>query len=209
MGILYKIQSKVFKFIGDIKCSGWKRPFWFTVNAGGYRLKGEHYRRLQELLQPGDILIRRFEGYIDKWFIPGYWNHAGMYVGSHQVVHAISEGVIQEDILNFMRTDEMCVLRVNKSLTTGGLNSVSEAIAKAMNIVGAPYDFGFDFEESDRFSCTELIAHCYPELIKPAKRWSSLGKAVIVADDIVNCEKLQIVWDSRKPEVFGFSVTSQ
>ncbi len=70
MGLLYNLQKHVFGFIGDIKWAGWKRPFWFTINATGYKLKGEHYRKLIKRLKPGDILIRRFEGYIDKWFIP-------------------------------------------------------------------------------------------------------------------------------------------
>lgn len=69
MGMLYKLQTHIFRFIGDIKWAGWKRPFWFTINATGYGLKGEHYRKLAKRLQPGDIVIRRFEGYVDKWFI--------------------------------------------------------------------------------------------------------------------------------------------
>lgn len=70
MGLLYSLQKHLFGFIGDIKWSGIMHPFWFTINATGYKLKGEHYRKLSLRLKPGDIVIRRFEGYIDKWFIP-------------------------------------------------------------------------------------------------------------------------------------------
>jgi len=70
MGLLYNLQKHVFSFIGDIKWGGITHPFWFTINATGYKLKGEHYRKLSKKLKPGDVVIRRFEGYIDKWFIP-------------------------------------------------------------------------------------------------------------------------------------------
>ncbi len=196
MGLIYKLQKALFQFIGDIKWSGIKHPFWFTINGTGYLLKGEHYRKISHFIKPGDILIRRFEGYIDKWFIPGYWNHAGIYVGDidgkpEQVVHAVSEGVMQEDVLNFMRTDHMCILRPK----TEENGTSQEAIEKAVKVVGSPYDFGFDFKDSNRFSCTELVAYCYPGIVKGKKRF---GKFTIVADDFRNDEKLEIIWDSTK-----------
>ena len=197
MGIVYSLQSKVFRFIGDIKWSGITRPFWFTFNATGYQLKGEHYRKIIDLIQPGDIVIRRFEGYIDKWFIPGFWNHCGLYVGEidgtpEQVIHAVSEGVIQEDILNFMRTDHMIILRA----PAGKKGRVHRAaIASAKKVVGAPYDFGFDFKDCDRFSCTELISHVYPGLTEGKKRF---GKLTFIADDFVNSLNFKKVWNSRE-----------
>ena len=194
MGICYVLQSKLFRFIGDIKWTGIARPFWFVFNATGYQLKGEHYRKLATIIQPGDIVIRRFEGYIDKWFIPGFWNHAGIYVGGEkeQVVHAISEGVIIEDILNFMRTDHMLVLRPPNG------DFLAIGVEKARSIIGKPYDFGFDFKDCNRFSCTELVAYCYPGIVKPKCRPSSLGKKVIVADDFKTSQKLTVIWDSTQ-----------
>lgn len=190
MGFLYKIQSAIFRWIGDIKFSGWSKPFWFTFNASGYNLKGKDYRALIEIIKPGDIVIRRFEGYVDKWFIPGFWNHAGVYIGEDfQVIHAMSEGVIKEDILNFMRTDHMLVLRPPNG------DFVKKGIERAKSIIGKPYDFGFDFKDCNRFSCTELVAYCYPGIIELKKRF---WKSMIVADDIKNSPKLQTIWDSTK-----------
>lgn len=204
MGLLYKLQKCVFSFIGNIKWGGIAHPFWFTINATGYKLKGEHYRKLSKKLKPGDIVIRRFEGYVDKWLIPGFWNHAGIYIGDdekrpEQVIHAVSEGVIQEDILNFMRTDHMLVLRL---ISKKG-KATQKAIETAKSIVGKPYDFGFDFKDTNRFSCTELVAYCYPGIIQGKKRF---GKETIVADDICNCSKLTKIWDSRHEDVKQMSV---
>lgn len=151
------------------------------------------------LLKPGDILLRRFEGYIDKWFIPGWWNHAGVYIGGdkEQVVHAISDGVMQEDVLNFMRTDHLIVLRYKKYTP----KYAAKVVSRATSVVGKPYDFDFDFDKTNRFSCTELATFCHPRLgINGSRRWNSLWKKVVVADDILNCENLAVVWDSRKAE---------
>ena len=206
MGFLYNLQKHVFGFIGDIKWSGLTHPFWFTINATGYKLKGEHYRKLKKRLQPGDIVIRRFEGYIDKWFIPGFWNHAGLYIGDdgeklEQVVHAVSEGVIQEDILNFMRTDHMLVLRLAPQ--EGNETAAEGAVNKAKSIVGKPYDFGFDFKDTNRFSCTELVDYCYPGVVQGKKRF---GRETIIADDFYSSDALTTIWDSRHEDVQQMSV---
>jgi len=191
--LLFKLEKLIFRFIGDIKWGGILHPFWLTINASTFRLKGKHYRELDHIIRSGDIIIRRFEGYIDKWIIPGWWNHAGIYVGEvdgkqHKVVHAISDGVVVDDLIDFMRTDHMIVLRAPEGLQ-------EEAIKLAKAAIGSEYDFAFDFNETIRFSCTELVSHCYPEHIKGKKRF---GRMTVVADDIVNAKKLKVVWDSRE-----------
>jgi len=183
----------LFRFIGDIRWHGLLHPFWFTINAVSFKLKGEHYRKVEQLIQPGDIIIRRFEGYVDKFFLPGWWNHAGLYVGEvdgkdHKVVHAISDGVVVDDLIDFMRTDHMIVLRAEDWRQ-------GDAIKRAKDAIGSDYDFAFNFNETLRFSCTELVSHCFPGIINGKKRF---GRYTVVADDIVNTEPLTVVWDSRK-----------
>lgn len=197
--LLYRLQRKLFTFLGDIKVFGWAHPMWFGINAHGYKLKGAIYRKLRDLLEPGDIILRRFDGYLSSYMIPGFWNHAGLYVGDidgkpEQVVHAVSEGVLQEDFLNFIRTDHLIILRPpagKKGLVR------NTAIKEALKVVGSPYDFGFDFENANRFSCTELVDYCYPELVKGKKRF---GRRTVVADDFANCQKLKVVWNSVKDD---------
>ncbi len=191
--LFYIIQKSLFRFIGDIKWHGILHPFWFTINAKTFQLKGKHYRDLSNVVQPGDIIIRRFEGYVDKWLIPGWFNHAGIYIGeidgkNHKIIHAISDGVVVDDLIDFMRTDHMIVLRAPEGLQ-------EEAIKRAKAAMGSDYDFAFDFSEKLRFSCTELVSHCYPGRIKGKKRF---GRMTVVADDIVNAQKLKVVWDSRE-----------
>lgn len=198
--LLYRLQRKVFTFLGDIKVFGWKHPLWFGINAHGYKLKGVVYRTLHDLFKPGDIILRRFDGYLSSYMIPGFWNHAGLYIGDdgdkpEQIVHSVSEGVIQEDILNFMRTDHMLVMRL---VDDKGGEAAKKAVEQAKSIVGAPYDFGFDFKDRNRFSCTELVDYCYPNVVKSKKRF---GKETIITDDFYNCDKLKTVWNSTKEKV--------
>lgn len=205
MNLLYRLERKLFTFLGDIKVFGWTHPMWFGINAHGYKLKGTVYRKLRELLMPGDIVLRRFDGYLSSYMIPGFWNHAGIYIGEdenkpEQVIHAVSEGVIQEDILNFMRTDHLLVLRcINERKT----KRVKNAIELAKSIVGKPYDFGFDFKDTNRFSCTELVSYCYPHLEVGKKRF---GKETIVADDFFNCSELKTIWNSQTEDLQAMGV---
>lgn len=189
----YKIWSRFVTFVGDLKFFGIKKPFWFIINAPGYKLKGEDYRQVAKIIKAGDVLLSRSEQYIDKYFIPGYFTHAGFFFGGEGelVIHAVSEGVIIEDIINFMRTDVMIVLRPHEK-------HKERAIKLAKSIVNMEYDFLFDFNDSNKVSCTELIFCCYPKLITPKKRF---GKNIIVADDIVNSKNFKIIWDSRKKNI--------
>lgn len=197
MGILYKSQTALLRVIGDIQYFGIKHPFWFAYAPRGYQLKGEDYRIVRDIIQPGDVLLQRYEAWIDKWFIPGFWNHAGIYLGGdkEQVIHAVSEGVLVEDIINFMRTDHLTILRPDS-------DSAEVALFKAKSIVGYEYDFSFDFTDSQRFSCTEVVDFCYPGFVK---RVSVLGRSTIIPDDIAYNSKFEKIWDSR--EVFKTSRT--
>jgi hypothetical protein len=190
----YKLKKWIFRFIGDIKWAGILHPFWFVINSTTFSLKGKHYRIIEKLIKPGDILLRRFEGYLDKFLIPGWYNHAGIYVGTlndqnYQVIHAISDGVIVEDLIDFARTDHMVILRAPDNLR-------EEAISRAKEVVGSEYDFAFDFGNKLRFSCTELVSHCYRNQDWTFKGKKRFGCFTIVADDIINTPQLKIIWTS-------------
>lgn len=187
----YYLWSRFVTFVGDIKFFGWKQPFWFVFNASGYKLKGEHYRSAMKVIKPGDVLLSRSEQYLDTYLIPGFWTHAGFYFGGtrDRVIHAISDGVLIEDIINFMRADMMVVLRPQE-------HHIERAIALAKSMINMEYDFIFDFNNKNRLSCTELIYCCYPRLVKLRKK---MGKMMVVADDIFfDTENFKVVWDSRK-----------
>jgi hypothetical protein len=134
-----KLSSKVRKgflerfltIFGDIKV--YKRPLFLVYDPGSYLVRGEDVRKVIKDIQPGDILVRKFKNYLDGFFIPGYFSHVGLYLGpvsktdvnlvirergkeqfqsgDQMVIHALAEGVLMEDLLNFCRTDYLAVLR--------------------------------------------------------------------------------------------------
>lgn len=193
--LLFQVEKAVFSFLGDVGWFGWKHPFWISINFHPYKLKGEHYLYLRDLIKPGDILLSRTDCYVSTAMIPGNMSHGAVYIGGpeEQVVHAVSEGVVQESIINFMRTDCMIVLRPPA-------NMVKDGIKRAKGIVGQEYDFAFDFRDSNKFSCTEVVDYCYPNLVEPKLRF---GRKTVVADDIAACPALTVIWDSAKEPISG------
>jgi len=184
--MLYKILSKIVTFLGDIHFYGWKYPFWFIIKVPEFKLTGKHYEEVKSIILPGDILLRNTDRYLDSYMIPGFWTHAGIYIENNNVVHAISDGVVVEDLITFMRTDYLCVLRASESLR-------ERCLALTQEIVNKEYDFVFDFNDTNRFSCTELVYFCYHSIIPVTKRW---GKLIVIGDDIFKCDSLSVVYNS-------------
>jgi hypothetical protein len=199
-----RLRDRLLTILGDIKI--FKHPLWIVYDPGGYRVKGRDLRALVTLLEPGDILVRGFTMYLDGKIIPGHFSHAGLYlgktthedlalvperardrfvVGDQVMIHAIAEGVLMEDALDFGRCDRLVVLRFPRELrpTPGAppddgapLDAEERALrarlvaggvtfAEAWPIIrrvalaqlGRGYDFDFDFTDVQRLSCTELI----------------------------------------------------
>lgn len=129
--LLRGVINAFLKFFGDVKV--FRFPFFIVYDPGSYHVKGHDTRTVMERVQPGDILIRGYKSYLDGYFIPGYFSHAGLYLGEvlpeHRelvptakgkqlfragqqiVAHSMAEGVFMEDLISFCRCDYMAVLR--------------------------------------------------------------------------------------------------
>jgi hypothetical protein len=154
-------------------------------------------------LQPGDILIERTPFRLTDSFIPGYWGHAALWVGSEaelaalgiwddpltrpfqdairsgrRVIEALRSGVELNPLDHFLNVDDVAVLRY------GGLGPEEKArvILQALRQMGKRYDFNFDVETRDRLGCAELIYHAYGQADWPTHK--QLGRSVIVPDNI-------------------------
>ena len=56
-----------------------------------------------DIIEPGCLILRGYEYYLDGKFIPstrGY-SHLGIYVGDNKVIHAVSEGVSEVNLIEF------------------------------------------------------------------------------------------------------------
>jgi len=150
-----KLPKWILEFSGHTMLH--KYPPFVIYRPDIHKVRGPHVRLVLDMVQPGDILLRRYDGYLNTIFTPGYWGHGGGYTGDNQMVHAVSQGTISEDILNFCRADAVCVLEVNvsdeeKALAIQRLNAAADK-----NI---PYDFDFSVM-NETYYCTELLDVAY------------------------------------------------
>lgn len=91
----YALKEAFLRFFGDLKLfDGQPRLFVLphllsTLPFGGtllhdprsYQVKGGDMRKAMADIKPGDILVRGFDNYVDGKFIPGFFSHAGLYLG--------------------------------------------------------------------------------------------------------------------------------
>lgn len=178
----YKIKSKIINFFSNIR-----------IYAGGvilfgessYQIKGPDMRIILSNLQKGDILLRRYSHYLGSVLIKGYYSHAAIYVGDNKVIHMLSDGITSEDILTFLRCDDICILRYNDH------SKINEAIETVLKFENSKieYDFNFDSKCSNKLYCTELVNCCYNYPIK-----ITTNHKYILPDDFLECESFSLVW---------------
>jgi len=190
----HKLASRA-DALGDTAAAGLYRfRSGFSTLVGDARLRAPRQGRplvspaqiveLRSRLQPGDILIERRNWYLSNAFLPGYWPHSALHVGSVADLRALGlhdDPRVRRWMEEFGRPDtrghELAVIEaVSEGVIFTSLeHSAGEAygvavlrpivdpagrrefIARAFEHVGKPYDFDFDFFSSDRLVCTELI----------------------------------------------------
>lgn len=187
---------------GDIKV--FPAPMFLIYDPKGYEVRGSDVRKILKTLKKGDILVRKYNNYLDGYFIPGYFSHAGFYAGENMVIHAMAEGVLKEDVINFFRCDDAAIIRFRDPLTA---DEMKKAIKRANDYVGTDYDFWFDFEDAADLSCTELVYQIYNFLgyerlpIKPKIVEAFFGlikKKIISADDYISCPVLKTIYKKSR-----------
>lgn len=185
MKLKQKIMEFLIRLFGNIQL--FRFPafviLWGDIH---YKVKGPEMRRVTEMLRTGDIVLRRYNSYVSGMIIPGFWSHAGV-AGADKVIHAMEDGVIEEDILTFLRTDYVAILRPKISN-----DKKKEAYHKACEMIGKEYDFIFDTKDDRRMYCTELVLKCFDgSLDLPNK--DALSPSILMEID-----NLEVIHDSRQ-----------
>jgi len=178
MNLWYKIKEKTLSWFGNILI--YPYPMFIMFNKTSYHMNGEDVRDVLNAIQPGDILLRRYDHYVSGLMIPGYYTHSAIYMGSNNIVHMLGKGVDKQDILTFCRCDSVTVIHCNDE-------QISKiAIKKARKIFKkkTKYDFDFDFLDKNKFSCTEFISYVYnnPSLKRKNDNY-------IIPDDFLTLDK--------------------
>ena len=224
MKLFDKIYNAFITFFGDLKV--FKFPMFIVYDPGSYLVKGEDIRQVINIIKPGDIFVRGYINYLDGYCIPGFFSHAGMYLGEvkesdrakvkegaeanfrtgeQMVIHSMAEGVFMEDVINFCRCDYMAILRRNTAIESPEAKNTTfdDVMHNALQNLGKNYDFKFDFADFTKLSCTELVyASClgfitdYDIKVRIKKALFVVKKRMITPDDFVN-SKLDLVWKSK------------
>ncbi len=154
-------------------------------------------------LKAGDILLDKAPFRLSDSFIPGYWGHVAIWVGSadelralgiwdhpvvrkyhdkigkgKSVVEALRAGVQMNSLRHFMNIDDLAVIR-ETAITD---QQRAQVIIQALRQVGKGYDFNFDVETTDRIVCSELVYHAYSHQAWPTEK--HLGRATISPDNV-------------------------
>jgi hypothetical protein len=136
---------------------------------------------IEAFLLPGDVIVTRHAKALTNLFFPGFWPHAALYVGTPQqreaanikvdpekeqrwvdgicVLEALKDGVRLRPLKESLSVDTFAILRPNLKP-----ENVGRAIERAILHEGKMYNFDFDFFNSDRVVCTELIYRAYDGL---------------------------------------------
>jgi hypothetical protein len=156
-------------------------------------ISDDQLAEFRKRLQPGDILIERQNWYLSRAFMPGYWAHAAIYVGTTndlirlglandprvrahwnefaQLDASGHQHVILEAVPEGVRitTLEHCIGIADSAAALRPKlpeARIREAIGRAFSHLGKPYDFDFDFFSTDKLVCTELVCRSYDANIR-------------------------------------------
>jgi hypothetical protein len=160
--------------------------------------------RLEKILCPGDVLVTRHEHVLTNLFLPGYWPHAALYMGSEaerealgveidearrdrwtdscRTLEALKDGVRFRPLEETMAVDAVAVVRPQLDAS-----ELARGLARAAEHEGKMYNFDFDFFRSDRLVCTEVVYRAYDGLgpIRiPLKERS--GRPTFSAEDLLD-----------------------
>lgn len=159
---------------------------------------------IQAFLEPGDVIVTRHAKALTNLFFPGFWPHAALYVGTVEqriaagisvesdkaerwigdiaVLEAQKDGVRLRPLAETLSVDAFVILRPNLKRPT-----IAQAIQRSMLHEGKKYNFDFDFFNSDRVVCTEVIYRAYDGLEDlEFPLFERAGRKTLSAEDLLD-----------------------
>ena len=144
------------KVIADLRQPGLRPP------DAPKRVTAALRDRARAIARAGDIFITRHDDALSNLFLPGSWPHAALYLGGPDhgqggdFLEARKDGVRYRPLDDTLQVDAFIILRPPL-----GQEEIEEALRRARDHAGKPYDFAFDFRRSDRLACTEVVYRAY------------------------------------------------
>lgn len=198
------------RFLNNFVTFGASKIFGNAVGVIAFRkgkmthLDIEARNSIKAELRPLDILLEKTPFRLTDRFIPGYYGHVAIWVGTeeelkelniwdhpiiskyhqqirsgHHIIEALRPGVEINSLEHFLNIDDLLVLR-DQSLDT---DSKREYIIRAFEQIGKEYDFNFDVETDKRIVCSEIVYVVFHNINWPTTK--ALGRYTISPDHVV------------------------
>jgi hypothetical protein len=180
------LAYRVFSFLRRNR-SAWKNVMYGIFEASGRavaelrvpgvkpsgapkRISGSLRAGVLQRVRPGDVFVTRHDDAVSNLFLPGFWPHAALYLGTTEELERLAipvpsemgqgpwfieskkDGVRIRPAEETMQVDALVVLRPQLEPS-----DLEEALRRSATHAGKPYDFLFDFRTADRMVCTEVI----------------------------------------------------
>jgi len=182
---IYRIAKRTLTWFGDI-----------MLATSPPKTKAEHIIKMQQLIEPGDVICRTYTYYLDSYFIPGEYTHSGLVVDKDTMIHSVAEGVTKIHPIDFIKdTDGFVVLRP-KYLD---LTALQKALVKAQFHINNETQYDFLFSDPDKFYCHEFVCDCLRNggiNVSPSSFYAGIWPikfkktAYLASDIIANCAKV-------------------
>lgn len=166
-----KVMFQMFRMGGSVVAE-MKQPF--KKRSVEKRVTSEVREKVRSHLRAGDVIVTRHDDALSNLFLPGYWPHGALYIGSVEereamslevcdaskgkisVLEAKKDGVLFRALEETLAVDAFVILRPQLEA-----HYLREALERAISHEGKLYDFVFDFRNADRLVCTEVIYRAY------------------------------------------------
>ncbi len=176
----YIAQKTAALWMGHTRLSD--RPWFITP---------EQIESIQPKLRPGDIILERRNWYASNAFLPGFWPHAAMYIGSAEDLKALDildKPAIQKHLTEYLTAGpdgrpHTIIEAVGKGVSFNSIThsmhadyaavlrprlsqkEIAKAIVRAFENLGKPYDFDFSFDNTDKLVCSQLVYESYKGML--------------------------------------------
>ena len=182
-------------------------------------------------LKPMDIIFDKSPFILTDKFIPGFFGHVAVYLGTETqlksidmwnhpsivpyqneirkgnvILEAVRPGVHLNTVQGFMNIDTLMMIRKEDGLSSPDI--LIDQITRGIAQMGKPYDFNFDVETLDKIVCSELIYIIFGNVHWPTKY--RFGRSTIAPDDVAEILfqkgtrfKMKTFMNSNADNMFG------
>lgn len=200
----------------------------FQKRRGMLYKEAEFLDNVESKWKPMDVLLEKTPFRLTDNFIPGFWGHAAIYIGTREdleemgiwdhelvqsyakeiskgryIVEALRDKVQMNTLEHFSDIDDFALLRLRAPLTK---EQTAEHILRALSHVGKKYDFSFDVETGDTIVCSELHYRTYIDVKFNTTPY--IGRSTISVDQVAEQGKVGMPFEPVILYINGIEVKS-